>query len=87
MNNEEQVIVVYTPRPELTIYRDTYLKCELVIKDENKQHRLKVISVHTGKGGLLADLTAQRADEIIMVGNKNVFYSLDEMHQALVNQL
>ena len=77
--------MVYTPKPELTMYRDTYLKCELISKPDDKHCRLKVISVHTGKGGLLGDLTAEREDEIIQVNANKVYFSLDEMHQALAD--
>ena len=87
MGNKESMIEVYTPKPSLTIYRDTYLKCELVDKEDDDQCRLKVISVHTGKGGLLSDLTAERVDEVILVDNDDVFYSLEDMKEVLKNQI
>lgn len=87
MDNKQKIVEVYTPKPELTMYRDTYLKCVLVDKEKNQQSRLKIVSVHTGKGGLLADLTAERVDEVIVVDNDDVFHNLEEMKQVLINQI
>ena len=86
MNNKE-TIEVYTLKRDLTIYRDTYLRCELINKEDEGQSRLKIISVHTGKGGLLPDLTDERVDEVILVDNADVYYNLYEMQKAIANQL
>jgi len=87
MGNKKTYVEVYIPKPELTIYRDTFLKCVLVKEEKNQQSRLKIISVHTGKGGLLADLTAERVDEVLLVDNEDVFHSIEEMRQVLINQI
>lgn len=87
MGKRESITQVYTPKPGLTIYRDTYLKCELVEKDVDAQCRLKVISVHTGKGGLLSDLTAEHVDEVIFVDNEDVYHSVEEMKEVLRNHI
>ncbi len=83
MADKKTIVEVFTPKPNLTIYRDTYLRCELICREDDEKARLKIISVHTGSGGLLSDLTAERVDEIILVDNDDVFYSLAQMKQFL----
>lgn len=85
--DNKAAIEVYILKRDLTIYRDTYLKCKLIKKEDEEQSRLKVVSVHTGKGGLLPDLTAERVDEVILVDNKEVFYNLTEIQAMIANQL
>ena len=64
------------------MYTDTFLKCVLVNEEENKQSRLRIISVHTGTGNILADLTAERVDEVILVDNDDIFHSIEDMKQV-----
>ena len=74
--------VVYVPKPELTIFQDTFLECE-VIKDESKnESRLRVRSVLMGNGNELPDLTASNQDSIIMVNKKKIFESIEQMNLA-----
>ena len=74
---------VYVPKPKLTVFQDTFLKCEIIKEENNNEYRLKVISVHTGSAALLPDLTAEHEDEVITVKKKYVYDSIDAVKLAL----
>ncbi len=75
--------IVYIPKPEFTIFQDTFIKAEIIKEDTNGELRVKVISVHTGRGGLLPDLTAEHEDEMISVKKRHAYHSIEAMQLAL----
>ncbi len=76
---------VYVAKPDLTIYHDTFLKCELINKETDGECKIKIISVHTGRGGLLTDLTAEHEDEIISVPKEHIFETIEAVKQTLLD--
>ncbi len=80
MSNKE----VFVPKPELTIFKDTFIKGE-IIKDEGSQYRIKIKSVHLKKGTELPDLTAEHENEIISVKKSKAHDDIQSVQLALSN--
>ena len=73
---------VYVPKPELTIFQDTFFECEIIKQENRNQYRLRVKSVQMGNGNELPDLTARNQDAIIIENSKKIFSSIESMKLA-----
>ncbi len=74
--------IVYVPKPELTLFQDTFLECEVIGSESFNRSKLRVKSVLMGEGKSLPDLTARNEDSIITVSNRNVYNSIEELKLA-----
>ena len=74
--------IVYVPKPELTLFQDTFLECEVIGSESFNRSKLRVKTVLMGNGSPLPDLTARNEDSIITESNRKLFSSIEELKLA-----
>ncbi len=74
--------IVYVPKPELTVFQDTFLECEVIGSESFNRSKLRVRSVLIDYGKPLPDLTARNEDSIITVSNRKLYNSIEELKLA-----